>query len=128
MVRELNPDDHYDLVVVLVGKNKLAPVFKGLAASPGIEAILFMGNNGALGLDERARYLPGEKLLFGSQAQKEDSRKCSPLCRPRCTARTAKARDDRGELDGQISERTLAIQSLFEAADVPVSLASGIDG
>jgi len=120
VVRELKPDDHYGLVIGLVRKNKLAPVFKDLVVSPSIETILFIGNS-VLGLNEYARYLLGEKLLLAPQAKEGDSRECDPLCRLRGAARTAKARDGRG-FNGRISQWTLVIQSLFEAADVSVGL------
>ena len=35
VVNELKPDDEYDLVIVLIRRNKLLPVFKSLAASSG---------------------------------------------------------------------------------------------
>ena len=37
VVNELKPEDEYDLVIVLIRKNKLPPVFEVLAASPGVE-------------------------------------------------------------------------------------------
>jgi len=45
VVDELRPEDEYNLVVVLIRKNKLPPVFKTLAANARIRNILFMGNN-----------------------------------------------------------------------------------
>ena len=64
VVNELKRDHEYDLVIVLIRRNKLAPVFKILAASPGVKNILFMGNN-ALGFNEYVKHLPVEKVLFG---------------------------------------------------------------
>ena len=43
VVKNLKPDDEYDLVIVLIRKNKLPPVFEMLAASPGVKNVLFMG-------------------------------------------------------------------------------------
>jgi 2-dehydropantoate 2-reductase len=39
VVNELRPEDEYDLVIVLIRKNKLPPVFEILAASPGVKNI-----------------------------------------------------------------------------------------
>jgi len=63
VVNELKPEDEYDLVIVLIRKNKLLPVFEVLAASPGVKNVLFMGNN-ALGFEEYLKRLPVEKVLF----------------------------------------------------------------
>jgi len=51
VVNELKLEDEYDLVVVLIRKNKLLPVFEILAERPGVNNILVMGNN-ALGFEE----------------------------------------------------------------------------
>ena len=64
VVNQLKPADEYDLVIVLIRKNKLAPVFDILAASLGVKNILFMGNN-AMGFDEHVKHLPAEKVFFG---------------------------------------------------------------
>ena len=64
VVDALRPNDEYDLVVVLIRKNKLAPVFQVLAKNNNISNILFMGNN-ALGFGSYFDALPKEKLLFG---------------------------------------------------------------
>ncbi len=68
VVNELKPRDVYDLVIVLIRKNKLIPVFEILAASSGVKNILFMGNT-ALGFDEYVKRLPVEKVLFGFHAK-----------------------------------------------------------
>ena len=64
VVASLEPEDEYDLVIVLIRKNKLSPVFATLAASPGVKDVLFMGNN-ASGFESHLDHLPAEKLLFG---------------------------------------------------------------
>ena len=64
VVDELRPEDEYDLVIVLIRKNKLPPVFKVLAANARVKSILFMGNN-ALGFESYLDALPEAKLLFG---------------------------------------------------------------
>ncbi len=127
VVSELRSDDEYDLAIVLIRKNKLSPVFETLNARPAIRNILFMGNN-ALGFDEYLQHLPPERLLFGfpgagggiidQVVQYADREKPKGSRRPVTI----------GEVDGQESERTRAIRSLFESAGVPVAVTSDIDG
>ncbi len=47
VVDSLQPDDVYDLIVVLLRKNQVADVLPILAANTGTPAILFLGNNAA---------------------------------------------------------------------------------
>ena len=127
VVNELKSDDTYNLVVVLVRRNKLSPVFEILAVAPRVENVLFMGNN-ALGFDEYLRHLPPEKLLFGFPGAgggiREQVVHYADREKPKGTRRAVTI----GEIDGQIRERTLVVKSLFESADVPVDLTSDIDG
>jgi 2-dehydropantoate 2-reductase len=127
VVNELKPEDEYDLVVVVIRKNKLSPVFENLAACTGVKNILFMGNN-ASGFDEYLQALPAEKVLFGfpgagggirEQAVYYADRE-KPNGRPRAVTI--------GEIDGRTKERTLAVKSIFESARVPVDLTPDIDG
>jgi 2-dehydropantoate 2-reductase len=127
VVNELKPEDEYDLVIVLVRKNKLPPVFKILAASPGVKNVLFMGNN-ALGFDAYVKRLPVEKVLFGFPGAgggiREQVVHYADRERPKGTRRAVTI----GEIDGRTRERTLAIKSLFESAGIPVDLTTEIDG
>jgi 2-dehydropantoate 2-reductase len=126
-VSELGPDDAYDLVVVLIRKNKLLPVFPVLAANAGLKNILFMGNN-ALGFAEYLQHFPAEKLLFGfpgagggmeAHVVRYTDRE-KPGGKPKAVTV--------GEIDGKTRERTLAVKALFESAGVPVDLVADIDG
>ncbi|NIS10251.1 MAG: hypothetical protein GWO07_16230 [Candidatus Dadabacteria bacterium] len=45
VVNELKEDDEYDLVVVLIRKKKLLPVFEVLRTNSNINNVLFVGNN-----------------------------------------------------------------------------------
>jgi len=127
VVDELRPEDEYDLVIVLIRKNKLSPVFKILAANTRVKNILFMGNN-ALGFKSYLDALPEAKLLFGfpgagggvnehvvhyADREKPGGRRKSVTI---------------GEMDGETRDRTLAIKSLFETAGIPVDLTQDIDG
>ncbi|WP_319547984.1 hypothetical protein [Desulfogranum marinum] len=126
-MNELQPEDEYDLVIVLVRKNKLLPVFNILEAGHGFKNVLFMGNN-SLGFDEYVKHLPAEKVLFGFPGAgggiREQVVRYADREKPTGRRRTVTI----GELDGRNKERTLAIKSLFESAGVPLDLTSDIDG
>ncbi len=127
VIRGLQPEDEYDLVIVLIRKNRLPEVCQALAASPGIKHILFMGNN-ALGFDEYLKYLPVEKVLFGFPGAGGGIR--GQIVHYADRERPGRKRQPVtiGEVDGKIRERTRAIKALFETAGVPVDLTSDIDG
>ena len=127
VVSELKPDDEYDLVIVLIRKNKLPPVFQILAASLGVKNILFMGNN-ALGFGEYVKHLPKEKLIFGFPGAGGGIREQVVHYADREKPNGKRRAVTIGEVDGRNRERTLAIKSLFESAKVPVDLTSDIDG
>ncbi len=127
LIRELHPDDEYDLVIVLVRKNRLGPIIDTLAQCPRIRNFLFMGNN-ALGLDDYLQQLPADRVLFGfpnagggfidqvlHYADQE-----TPTGKPRAVTL--------GEVDGKSRERTKEIRALFESAGVPVEVTADIDG
>ena len=127
VVGELRPEDEYDLVIVLIRKNKLSPVFKTLAANARVKSILFMGNN-ALGFESYLNALPEAKLLFGfpgaGGGMTENVVHYADRERPGGKRKPVTI----GELDGKTRKRTQAIKSLFEAAGIPVDLSSDIDG
>ena len=127
LVNELKPEDEYDLVIVLIRKNKLLPVFELLAATPGVKNILFMGNN-ALGFDEYLKHLPAKKVFFGFPGAGggicEQVVHYADREKPKGKRRAVTI----GEIDGRNKDRTLAVKSLFESAGVPVDLTSEIDG
>jgi 2-dehydropantoate 2-reductase len=127
VVKELRPDDAYDLVVVLIRRNKLLPVFKILAASPRVENVLFMGNN-ALGFDEYLRHLPADRLLCGFPGAGGGIREQVVHYADREKPKGKRRAVTIGEIDGQNRERTVAIKTLFESVGIPVDLTTDIHG
>ena len=127
VVNELGPEDEYDLVIVLIRKNKLPPVLNTLAANSRIKNILFMGNN-ALGFKPYLDALPEAKILFGFPGAggglTEHVVHYADREKPAGKRRSLTI----GEIDGKTRDRTLAIKSLFETAGVPVELTEDIDG
>jgi len=127
VVEGLEKDDAYDLVVVLIRKNLLPPVFEALSRTSEVGNILFMGNN-ALGFDEYLSHLPRESVLFGfpgaGGSRKEgvvhyvDSEKPNGKRMPITI----------GEIDGRTTDRTAQVRSLFESSGVPVNVVAEIDG
>ncbi len=127
VVDALKPGDEYDLAVVLIRRNKLAPVFNILAASPGVRNILFMGNN-TLGFDDYLTYLPVEKVLFGFPAAGGGIRDQVVHYADREKPRGKQRAVTIGEVDGKRKQRTLSIKSLFESSGIPVDVTTDIDG
>ncbi|MEM7201812.1 MAG: 2-dehydropantoate 2-reductase N-terminal domain-containing protein [Planctomycetota bacterium] len=127
VVKDLKPDDEYDLVIVLIRKNKLLPVFEILAARPGAKNVLFMGNN-ALGFDEYLKHLPAERLLFGFPGAgggiREQVVRYADREKPKGSRRPVTI----GGIDRGNGERASLVKSLFEAAGVPVDLTADMDG
>lgn len=127
VVSELKSDDRYDLVIVLIRKNKLLPVFELLAARPGVKNVLFMGNN-VRGFSQYLQQLPAEKVLFGFPGAGGGIREQVVHYADRTKPKGKRRAVTIGEIDGWNQERTLAVKSLFESAGVPVDLTPAIDG
>ncbi len=127
VVKELKPDDDYDLVIVLIRKNKLQPVLETLASNSKIKNILFMGNN-ALGFDEYLKYLPEGKLLFGFPSA--GGGLCNQVVhyadreKPNGRRRAVTIGELLHTSNGNISK----VKSLFESAGIPIEVTNDIDG
>ena len=123
----LSQDDNYDLVVVLVRKNKIPSVLETLGECPRLTNILFMGNN-VLGFDAYLERIPAENVLFGFPGAGGgwDGDTLEYVDREA-------AKEDRmpiriGEFDGVQRERTAMIRDLFQGAGIPVEVVDDIDG
>ena len=64
VVDELRENDFYDLVIVIMRKNKIKSIVPQLKSNKNIKIILFLGNNAA-GFDEYFDHLEKEKILMG---------------------------------------------------------------
>ena len=127
VVDELAPDDPYDLVIVLVRKNRLGPILAQLARCDGVKNVLFMGNN-ATGFDDYLEHLTAEKVLFGFPGAGGGMRDQVVHFADREKPGGKRRPVTIGEIDGVTRDRTKAVQQLFENAGVPVDLERGIDG
>ncbi len=127
LIESLGEDDAYDLVIVVMRKNKLLPVLDVLSRNKKIKNILFMGNN-CMGFDLYFKYLSKEKVLFGFgragggliddvvcyvDSEKPGGRRMPVII---------------GEHEGNIIQRTRDIQSFFESSQIPVEITRDIDG
>jgi len=127
VVDKLAEEDAYDLVLVLIRKNKLLPIFQVLSRSKNVRNILFIGNN-ALGFDEYLDHLPREKILFGFPGA-GGSRKEQIVHYIDSEKPDGKRMPIRiGEMDGEVKDRTRQIKLLFESSGVPVDVVKDMDG
>ena len=127
VVDALGPEDQYDLVIVLIRKNRLPPVLDTLAKNTHLKNILFMGNN-ALGFGCYLDVLPEAKVLFGFAGAGGGMREHIVCFADREKPGGKRKAVTIGEVDGGIRERTGAIKSLFETSGIPVDLTTDIDG
>ncbi|MCP4725601.1 MAG: ketopantoate reductase family protein, partial [bacterium] len=126
VVDRLDENDVYELIIVLIRKNRIPPVLEVLSRNQNIGNILFMGNN-VLGFEKYMENLPKEKVLFGfpgaGGSAKDhvvhyvDSEKPNSKRLPVTI----------GEIDGIGRERTDRIRELFESSGVPVMVSVNID-
>ena len=127
VVNELAEGDAYDLVIVLVRKNKLEPIFEILKRNKQVKNILFMGNN-TLGFREYLKHLPVEKVLFGfpGGGGSQEEHTIHYIDSEESLGKRIPVRI--GEVDGEQKERTRQIISLFESSQVPVEYVKDVDG
>lgn len=122
-VERLAVDDAYDLVLVILPKNRVAEVLPILAANRGTPNVMFFGNNAAgpaelVGALGRGRVLLG---FPGAAAVANDNLIRYLILSAREQPTTI------GELDGTRSPRVRAIADALEAAGFPVSICPNMD-
>lgn len=127
VVNELSADCEYDLIIVLVRKNKLGPVIEVLRSNDNIKNILFMGNN-ALGFENYLKHLPRDKVLFGFPGAGGGISEQIVHYTDREKKGSKRIPITIGEIDGLTKERTIAIKTLFETSGIPVDIVEDIDG
>ena len=127
VIDDLKENDFYDLVIVVMRKNKIKSILPKLKSNKNIKNILFLGNNAA-GFDEYLNNLNKEKILVGFPGGggsridhvihfiDSDKRNGSRI--PIII----------GEIDSKIKQRTRAIIELFESSQIPVKYVDNIDG
>jgi 2-dehydropantoate 2-reductase len=127
VVDQLGKVEAYDLVIVLVRKNKIPSVLEALRRGPGAGSILFMGNN-ALGFDTYLEHLPRERVLFGFPGAGGGWKEGAVHYADREKPKGARIAVRIGEIDGEERARTRQIRSLFEGCGIPVEVIRDMDG
>lgn len=121
LVDRLEPDDTYDLAIVIMRRNQIPSVLPMLAANHHIPSVLFLGNNAA-GEQDMIEALGRERVLIGMP-------------------NAGGAREGHvvrylwwrwipvlfGELDDRRTPRTTAIVRLFRDAGLSARVASNVD-
>lgn len=127
VVDSISENDAYDLVIVLIRKNKLQPVFEVLSHCRGVENILFMGNN-ALGFDEYQANIPENKLLIGFPAAGGGLKDQVVHYVDREKPGARRMAITIGEPNGPPTERTRIIASFLDSGGIPVEIVRDMDG
>jgi 2-dehydropantoate 2-reductase len=123
VVERLEPDDAYDLVVVVMPKNYIPDVLPVLAANRQTPNILFVCNNAA-GPDEMIAALGRERVLLGfvGAGGEREGHIVRYIVEPAREQPTTF-----GELDGDTTPRLKQIAAAFKGAGFPVALSSNMD-
>ncbi len=123
VVDRLDPQDSYDLVLVVLPKPALAEVLPILAANRHTPSVMFFGNN-ASGPEPMISALGRARVLLGFPG-------AAGIPIDHCIRYVITSRREQpttiGELDGKRSERIAAIASMLEEAGFPVSVCENMD-
>ena len=122
-VERLDADDRYDLVLVILPKNRVSEVLPILAASRQTPSIMFFGNNAA-GPQELTKALGVDRVLLGfpgAAAVSRDDRIRYLILSAREQPTTI------GEIDGRRTSRLEVIEEAFLAAGFAVAICSNMD-
>ncbi len=123
VVERLDPEDAYDLALVLVRRNQLAGVLPALAANRAVPAVLFMVNNPA-GAGELASTLGRERVLLGfpGAAGTREGHAVRYVILPGQVQPTTC-----GELDGSTTPRLRRIIAAMRGAGFPAAIEPDMD-
>lgn len=122
-VETLDADQHYDLVLVVLPKDRLAEVIPILAGHDQTPNVMFFGNNAA-GFDEITEALGASRVLLGfpgAAGLSEDG-----TIRYLLTSRQEQPTTI-GELDGANTVRIKEIAEVLERAGFPVEICPQMD-
>jgi len=119
----LEPDDCYDLIIVLVRGDQVAELLPMLAANRNSKAILFMVNNPS-GYEEWIKTVGKERLLLGfagAGGTRKDGVVSYHVVSPLLQSTTL------AELDGTKTERVKAIARIFTNAGFTTTICSNME-
>ena len=121
LVDRLEPDDTYDLAIVVVRRNQIASILPTLAQNRRISSVLFLGNNAA-GPQDLVAALGPDRVLIGL-ANAGGERK-GPVVRYVWSRRLSLPFN---EWDGRPTPRTDTIVSLFQSAGLRAHVQKNMD-
>ena len=127
VVDRLKAEDVYDLVIVLIRRNKLGPVFPLLAQNTHIDLVLFMGNN-VPGFDDYFAHLDRERVLFGfpgAGGSVHDQVARFVDCKKPGGRRLPVTIEQPPDIP---DKKIRSIEALFRTSDIPVDLVPDMDG
>lgn len=122
-VSRLDATDEYDVVLVVLPRNRVAEVLPALAENRGTPSVVFFGNNAA-GSSEMTEALGRDRVLLGfpgAGAINHDGTLRYLILSPREQPTTL------GELDGTRSLRVQALADALEGAGFPASISPNMD-
>ncbi len=108
VVEKLEPDDPYDLVIVVMRKDQSLDILPTLAKNQHAHTVLFLQNNAA-GFDDYADTLGADKVMVGFPASGGERQ--DPVMRVMPMRRMP---IPIGEIDGSVTERTRAVAALLD--------------
>jgi 2-dehydropantoate 2-reductase len=111
-VASLEPDDQYDLILVVMRKNQALDILPTLAANKATPTILFMMNNAA-GQDELVKALGKERVLIGFPLP--GGHRDGHVIRIVPTGKADQWALPIGEVDGRITGRTHQIAEVLRS-------------
>jgi len=127
LVERLDPEARYDLIVVAMQKAARLAICPTLARNEHLENVLFMGND-VSGFHGYFELLPADKVLLGFPRVGGGWDDDNLVVMDREKPSGPYGELALGELDGTVRGRTLAIEKLFAAADIKVSVEKDMDG
>jgi len=127
LVSRLNPEDHYDLVVVAMQRSSRLAVCPILALNKNLKNILFLGND-IEGFRRYLHLLPQKSVLLGFPDAGGGWRGDELVVMDRERPEGPCGELFIGEIDGIKRRRTWEIGKLFEAAGIRVHIEPDMDG
>ncbi len=122
VVEKLDPDEVYDLIMVIMRRNQVASILPALSTNKNSRSFLFMVNNSS-GYDEWIQAVGRERLLTGfagAGGSRKDGVVHYRIVSGRLQTTTL------GEIDGQITPRAKTLAEAFQRAGFPTTISSNM--
>lgn len=126
VIDQINPDEVFEYVIVIVRKNALQPIIRQLSELDNLKNIVFLGNN-VLGFDSYAKSIDWSKLIFGFP-------NIGGTIKDQIVYFTEKAEKEKptpiriGEMDGAFTPRLKELGQILKSASFTVEFVNDIDG